>query len=89
MKLSTFLLLAPVAIIAVVLAVANREAVVFRFDPFAGTDPAFTLVMPLFLLVFSSFLVGVLVGGATVGLRRARSARAKRADKLRVEQTNP
>jgi uncharacterized integral membrane protein len=86
MKLSTFLLLVPVAMLAVILALANREAVAFRFDPFSGTDPAFTLVMPLFLLVFSSFLIGVLVGGATVGLRRVRSARSKRPDKIRAER---
>jgi uncharacterized integral membrane protein len=86
MKLSTFLLLVPVAIVAVILALANREAVAFRVDPFSGTDPAFTLVMPLFLLVFSSFLIGVLVGGATVGLRRVRSARSKRPNKIRAEQ---
>ena len=86
MKLSTFLLLVPVAIVAGILALANREAVAFRFDPFSGTDPSFTLVMPLFLLVFSSFLIGVLVGGATVGLRRVRSARGKPSDKIRVER---
>ena len=77
MKRSTLLLLVPVALVATVLALANREAVVFRLDPFVAAEPAFSFTMPLFLLVFLSFLLGVLVGGATVFLRRGRSARKK------------
>jgi uncharacterized integral membrane protein len=77
MKRSTLLVLVPVALIATMLALANRETVVFRLDPFAAGEPAFSLAMPLFLLVFLSFLLGVLVGGATVFLRRGRSARKK------------
>jgi uncharacterized integral membrane protein len=78
MKRSTILMLVPVAAIAAVLAVANREPVVFKLDPFAGNDSAAAFVMPLYLLVFLSFLLGVLVGGATVVLRRARKARRNR-----------
>ena len=72
MKLSTLLVLVPVAAVAAILAVANREEVAFRIDPFAAGDAAAALVMPLFLLVFLSFLLGVLVGGATIALRRGR-----------------
>ena len=91
MKRSTVLLLVPVAVIAAVLAIANREQVVFRLDPFAANDSAVAFVMPLFLLVFLSFLLGVLVGGTTIALRRGRNARRKSvagpaaADMLAVE----
>jgi uncharacterized integral membrane protein len=78
MKFSTLLVLVPVAVIAAILAIANREEVAFKLDPFAAGD-SFALVMPLFLLVFLSFLLGVLVGGATIALRRGRAARKKRA----------
>ena len=77
MKRSTFLVLVPVALIATILALANRETVVFRLDPFVAGEPVFSLAMPLFLLVFLSFLLGVLVGGATVFLRRGRNARKR------------
>jgi uncharacterized integral membrane protein len=77
MRISTLLLVVPVAVVAAALAVANREPVAFQFGPF-GSDTA--LVMPLFLLVFLSFLLGVLVGGATMALRRSRIARRRRAD---------
>jgi uncharacterized integral membrane protein len=76
MRVSTLLVLVPVAAAAAVLAVGNREPVGFRFDPF---DSGSALVMPLFLLVFLSFLFGVLVGAATMALRRSRTARRRRA----------
>lgn len=76
MRVSTLLVLVPVAAVAAVLAVANREPVAFQFDPF---DSGSALVMPLFLLVFLSFVLGVLVGGATMAFRRSRTARRRRA----------
>lgn len=78
MKLSTLLVVVPVAVVAAVFAVANREDVVFKLDPFAANDSAVAFVMPLFLLVFLSFLFGVLVGGTTIAFRHARKARNKR-----------
>ena len=77
MKLSTLLVLVPVAAVSAILAVANREEVEFRIDPFAAGDSAAGFVMPLFHLVFLSFLFGVLVGGTTIALRRRRKARQK------------
>ena len=76
MRISTLLVLLPVTAVAAALAVANRQPVAFQFDPFASSA---AFVMPLFLLVFLSFLLGVLVGAATMALRRNRSARRRRA----------
>jgi uncharacterized integral membrane protein len=70
--------LVPVAVIAAILAVANRQQVMFRLDPFAADNSAVVFVMPLFLLVFISFVIGVLVGGATIALRHRQTARRKR-----------
>ena len=81
MKLSTLLAGVPVAVVAAILAVANREEVAFKLDPFATGDSA-AFVMPLFLLVFLSFLLGVLVGGATIGFA-ARPERAAQTDRRR------
>ena len=69
MRFSTLLILVPVAAIAVILALANREVVNFRLLPFTD-EPATILAMPLFLLVFLSFFLGVLLGGAVVAWRR-------------------
>jgi uncharacterized integral membrane protein len=77
MKLSTVFVLVPVAAILTILAVANRQDVTFKLSPFAEGGPD-AVVMPLFLLVFLSFLLGVLVGGMTMALRSGLKARGKR-----------
>lgn len=48
-------------VVAAVVAVANRDVVSFSLDPFSA-DPALAAKMPLFLLVFAGFGVGLLVG---------------------------
>jgi uncharacterized integral membrane protein len=78
MKFSTLCVVVIVGAVTAILAVANRQEVVFKLDPFAANDSAVAFVMPLFLLVFFSFVFGVLVGAATIALRRRRNIRNKR-----------
>ena len=72
MRVSTVLIVVPVVTIAAVVAVANRQSVTFSLDPFSVNFPAVAFTLPLYLLVFFSILFGVLLGGATVALRRTR-----------------
>jgi uncharacterized membrane protein YciS (DUF1049 family) len=74
MRLSTILMLIPVALIAVALGVANSEPVTFRFLP---GDPALGVTMRLYLLVFLALFLGVLIGGAVVGFSRTLSRRKR------------
>ena len=53
----------PTAVIAVVVAVANRQSVDFRLDPFSQISPALAVRMPLFAFLFLTFGAGVLLGG--------------------------
>jgi hypothetical protein len=78
MKASSLIVLFSVVAAAASLVVANRENVTFKLVPFVQTDSAFTLVTPLYLLVFFTFLFGVVIGAATIGLRSRRNARKKR-----------
>ena len=78
MKASTLIALALAAAAAVSVAVANQANVIFKLVPFVADDSAFTLVTPLYRLVFFMFLLGVVIGAATVGLRYRRNARKKR-----------
>ena len=77
MKFSTVFVAVPVAVIATVLAIANRQDVTFRLNPFSQSGPD-AVVMPLFLLIFLSFVLGVVVGGTTMALRSGLQARRKR-----------
>ena len=71
MKISTLLVVIPVIALATVVAVANRAPVTFSLDPFSPDTPSVALTLPLFLIVFLVFFLGVVLGGMTVWLRRA------------------
>ncbi len=78
MKLSTLFVTVPVAVIATIVAVANRQDVIFKLNPFSDGGPD-AVVMPLFLLLFLTFMLGVVVGGTTIAVRGGLKARKKRA----------
>jgi uncharacterized integral membrane protein len=77
-KLVIWLVLVPLAIVILMFAVANRELVTVSFDPFSGAQPAASLTMPLFVLIFILVLLGVLIGGIAAWMRQSRYRRAAR-----------
>jgi uncharacterized integral membrane protein len=80
-KFLTAVVLVPLAIVIAMFAVANREMVTVTFDPFSSANPAFTLKMPLFVLVFVLVGIGVLVGGFAAWLKQHKwRMRARRAE---------
>jgi uncharacterized integral membrane protein len=73
----------PLGIVLVVLAVANRAPVTLILDPFA-TSPAaaaYSWSVPLYLVVFGTLLLGVVLGGLvswwTTGRWRGAAKRAR------------
>ena len=80
-KFVAFAILAPLAIVIVMFAVANREVISVSFDPFDTAQPAFALKMPLFMLIFALVTLGVVVGGIAAWLRQQKwRTRARRAE---------
>ena len=80
-KFVAFVILAPLAIVIVMFAVANREVISVSFDPFDTAQPAFALKMPLFMLIFALVILGVVIGGIAAWLRQSKwRARARRAE---------
>ncbi|MFD0934982.1 lipopolysaccharide assembly protein LapA domain-containing protein, partial [Methylobacterium trifolii] len=72
------LVLLPVAILVILLAVANREAVRLSFDPFSPDLPVFSLTLPLYAILFGAVAVGILVGGVFTWLGQGRTRRVAR-----------
>lgn len=82
------LVLLPVAIVVVLLAVANRESVTLSFDPFS-LEPAFSLVLPLYAIVFGAVALGIVVGGIGSWLSQGKtraSARHHRREREKLER---
>lgn len=85
-----WLILVPLALVAVAFAVANRQGVTVSFDPFSSDMPAFALSGPLFIVIILTVVVGVLLGGIAAWLGQGRYRRQARvtkreADELRAE----
>ncbi len=81
-KLLRWLVLAPLAILLVLLAVANRAPVTLSLDPFSREAPAFSFTVPLFVALLLAVMVGVVIGGTAAGFGRMRwRYRAQRAER--------
>jgi uncharacterized integral membrane protein len=77
-KLVMWLVLVPLAIVILAFAMANRQLVTVSFDPFNTAQPAASLTLPLFVLIFVLVLLGVVIGGAAAWMRQSRYRRAAR-----------
>jgi len=77
-RILTWLFWGPLAIIIIVIAVANRHQVTFSLDPISRTDPIFALEMPLFVLLLGAVLLGLLIGGIASWLNQGKWRRAAR-----------
>jgi uncharacterized integral membrane protein len=80
------LFLLPFIVVAIAISVANRHLVVFSLDPFAADEPAWSITLPLFWLLFAALAAGVVLGGFATWLRQAKWRRAARREHAEVER---
>jgi uncharacterized integral membrane protein len=72
------LILLPVAILVVLLAVANRGDVTLSLDPFSPEAPEIATTVPLFAVIFAAVMLGVVIGGVATWLAQGKHRRARR-----------
>jgi uncharacterized integral membrane protein len=84
-RLLVVLIFVPIAIVLVALAVANRGAVAFTLDPFNPGNPALTLALPLFVLLFAAFALGMIVGSTATWFRQGRYRKLARQRSLEAQ----
>jgi uncharacterized integral membrane protein len=75
------IIVVPVAIVAILLSVANRQSVLFSLDPFNTTAPAWSVSLPLFVLLFAALGAGVVIGGGATWLRQGKWRKAARSER--------
>jgi uncharacterized integral membrane protein len=85
-KFFTALVLIPLGLIFVVFAVANRHPVTVSFDPFNSTDPSVGFTLPLFIVIITVAIAGVLAGGSATWFRQRRWRRAARQHEADARQ---
>lgn len=84
MRYLSWIVTLPVALVAVLFAISNRESVTFALWPLP-----FTMEAPLYLATLAALVAGFVCGGAVVWLsqgRRRRIARKAKAHALRLER---
>lgn len=84
-RLVLVLVFLPLAIILIALAVANRGITAFTVDPFNPGNPALTIQVPLFFLLFAALAIGLIVGGAATWLRQGQYRKLARQRGLEAQ----
>lgn len=77
-KIISWLFWLPVALILILIALANKQWVTFSLDPTSRAEPLFAIEMPLFVLLFAVLLAGVLLGGVGAWMKQSKWRRAAR-----------
>jgi uncharacterized integral membrane protein len=77
-KFLSAVIVIPIFVLFIVFAVANRHFITVSFDPFNSTDPALAVTMPLFVVIISVAIFGVVAGGCATWLGQRRWRRAAR-----------
>lgn len=81
------LVIAPLALLFLAFAMANRQNVVVSFDPFKSGDiPSPQVVLPLFLVLIVAIAFGVFFGGIATWFRQGRHRRALRDARAKAEE---
>jgi hypothetical protein len=81
-RFTLIVILIPLAVILIALAVANREFAAFTIDPFNPGNPALTIQMPLFVLLFATLGLGMIVGSLATWFKQGRYRKlARQRDK--------
>jgi uncharacterized integral membrane protein len=83
----TALVLIPLGVIFIVFAVANRHQVTVSFDPFNSSDPAVSVTLPLFVLIITVAILGVVAGGMATWFRQRHWRRAARQHEADARQS--
>ena len=68
----------PIAVVLIALVVANRGPVPFTLDPFTPGNPALTLQAPLFVILFLTLALGMIIGSVATWIRQGRYRKAAR-----------
>ncbi len=79
-KLVFLFIALPVAIILILLSVANRHPVRFGLDPFNPAEPIFSYTMPFFAHLFLAVFVGMIIGSLATWFKQGKYRKTARME---------
>ncbi|MDB5554788.1 MAG: putative transrane protein [Rhizobium sp.] len=72
MRFIKLIVLVPIAVILVVLSVANRHFVTLALNPFRPDDALLSISLPLFVFLFVALITGVILGSLVTWFAQGR-----------------
>lgn len=77
-KLMNLIFLVPIAIVLILLSVANRHWVTFSLDPLNTEAPAFAISLPFFVFIFAALITGAMIGSCLTWFTQGKHRKALR-----------
>lgn len=91
-KIINFVILLPLAVVLILLSVANRNSVTLALNPFRPEDSVLSLNAPFFVFLFLALMIGILLGSAATWLAQGKyrkQARSLREDQMKWQNKAP
>jgi hypothetical protein len=82
----TLVVVLPLALIVIVLSVANRQSVTFSLDPIGAGATGFAVNAPFYVFLFGALAVGVILGGVGAWIRQGRWRHAARMERANADR---
>lgn len=79
-KIVNLLILVPLAIILIILCVANRQAVTLALNPFRPEDTILSFTAPFFVFIFLAVIFGVLLGSLATWVSQGKHRKRARIE---------
>jgi uncharacterized integral membrane protein len=77
-KIINLVFFVPIAILLILLSVANRHWVSFSIDPLNTENPAFSISLPFFVFMFGMLIIGAIIGASLTWISQGKHRRALR-----------
>ena len=79
-KIVNLVVLAPLALVLIILCVANRQAVTLALNPFRPDDSLLSFSAPFFVFIFLAVIFGVLLGSCVTWLSQGKYRKRARTE---------
>lgn len=79
-KIVNLVILLPLAVVLILLCVANRQMVTLALNPFRPDDQVLGVSAPFFVFLFLTLILGVLLGSAATWMAQGRHRRRARTE---------
>ncbi|MGE6742265.1 DUF1049 domain-containing protein [Allorhizobium pseudoryzae] len=79
-KILGLVIFVPLAVVLIVLCVANRQMVTLALNPFRPDDAVLSVSAPFFLFLFLTLILGMFIGSLVTWLNQGRHRRQARTE---------